>query len=128
MNASSPENPWLRRAGLVVSALPVLLLLFSAGMKLKGGPEMAEGFAHLGYPESAILPLGIVELASTLLYIIPQTAVLGAVLLTGYLGGAVATHFRLGEPVATAVALGVLVWAGLYLRDTRIRALLPLRR
>lgn len=129
MNANTPQNPWLGRAGLLVSAIPTLMLLMSAGMKFTAGPEMLEMFVHhLGFPEATLTTIGILELASTLLYIIPQTAVLGAVLLTGYLGGAITAHLRLGEPVLTPLALGVLVWAGLYLRDARIRALLPLRR
>jgi len=128
MNAT-PQNPWLGRAGILVSAIPVAMLLMSAGMKFSGGAEMVEMFvSHLGFPATTLTPIGIAELASTLLYIIPQTAVLGAVLLTGYLGGAITAHLRLGEPVLTPLALGVLVWAGLYLRDARIRALLPLRR
>jgi hypothetical protein len=84
----------------------------------------------LGYPESVILGLGIVLTASTLLYAIPRTAVLGAILLTGYLGGAVATHVRVGGgafPVLFPVCIGVLLWGGLVLRDARLRSLLPLR-
>jgi hypothetical protein len=123
-----PTSKTLQRVGVVVSILPCLLLLMSAGMKLSHGPEIVEGFKHLGYPESLILPLGVVELLATLLYLVPQTAALGAVLLTGYIGGAVATHARLEEPVWTAVGLGVAVWLGLYLRDGRVRLLLPLRR
>jgi hypothetical protein len=115
-------------AGCVVSALPVLGLLMSGGMKLTKGTEVVEGFAKYGYAESVIAPLGIVELASTLLYVIPQTSVLGAILLTGYLGGATATHVRAGELFIGPVAFGVLVWLGLFLRDARIRALIPLRR
>ncbi len=118
----------MQRVGVVVSILPCLLLLMSAGMKLSAGPEMVEGFKHMGWPASLMVPLGVVELLATLLYLIPQTATLGAVLLTGYLGGAVATHARLEEPVWTAVGLGVVLWLGLYLRDGRIRLVLPLRR
>jgi hypothetical protein len=111
-----------------MSALPVLMLLFSATMKLLKLPAAVEGFAHLGYPEHVALPLGIVELTATVLYVIPHTSVLGAILLTGYLGGATATHVRIGEPFHMAIALGILVWGGLYLRDARLRALLPLRQ
>ncbi len=114
--------------GRVVSALPVLMLLLSATMKLaKPDPE---GFAHLGYDANLALTLGILELGSTVIYLIPQTAVLGAILLTGYLGGAVASHLRIGE-TGTAFApfiFGVLVWLGLYLRDPRLRVLVPFRR
>ncbi len=113
--------------GYLMGALPVLMLLFSASMKLLKVPAAMEGFAHLGYPEYVALPLGIVELVSTALYVIPRTSVLGAILLTGYLGGATATHARVGEPFHMAVLLGILVWGGLYLRDMRLRALIPLR-
>ena len=86
---------------------------------------------ELGYPESVILPLGIVLLAATILYVVPRTAVLGGILLTGYLGGAVATHVRVGNPLfghtLFPVYLGALLWGGLCLRDRRLRALLPLR-
>jgi hypothetical protein len=114
-------------AGRIFSALPVLMLLFSAAMKFVKSPAVVEGFVHLGYPEHIALPLGILELTCTLLYVIPQTSVFGAILLTGYLGGAVATHVRLGEPFIMPVILGVLVWFGLYLRDARLRALIPLK-
>jgi hypothetical protein len=75
-----------------------------------------------------LLALGIVELGSVIIYLIPQTAVLGAILLTGYLGGATATHLRIGEPYYAAVLLGVLVWGGLFLREERLRLLIPLRK
>ena len=96
-------------------------------MKLAGGPQLAEGFAHLGWPTSLAVPLGVLEIGCVAIYFVPATSVLGAILLTGYLGGAVATHVRLGEPFGVQVLLGVLVWLGLYLRDARLRALLPLR-
>jgi hypothetical protein len=103
------------------------MLLFSGIMKLVKPPSVTEGFAHLGYDESVALGLGVVELLATLLYIIPRTSVLGAILLTGYLGGATATHLRIGEPFQMAILLGVFVWGGLYLRDERLRLLIPLR-
>lgn len=113
--------------GCILSALPVLMLLVSAVMKfLKPAPVVA-WFVHLGYPESLALGIGIIELACTVVYVVPRTAVLGAILLTAYLGGATATHVRIGEPFFVPVILGVLVWAGLFLRDVRLRALLPLR-
>jgi len=114
-------------AGRVLSALPVPLLLFSASMKLSKSAEVVEGFTKYGYPESIIVGLGVVELVCTILYIIPQTAVLGAILLTGYLGGATATHVRAGENFVGPVLFGVVLWIGLYLRDARVRALAPLR-
>ena len=117
--------------GLIISGLPVLFLLLDAIGKLIKPPAVVEGTLELGYGENVIVPLGIVLLISTFLYIIPRTSVLGAILLTGYLGGAVATHVRVGNPVFThmlfPVYLGVLIWLGLYLRDTRLRGLVPLR-
>jgi hypothetical protein len=113
----------------VASALPVLGLLMSAGMKLSHNPEMVKNFVEkFGFPEGTMSPLGVVELTCAILYAVPQTSVLGAVLLTGYLGGAVATHVRVGEAFGPPVLLGVLVWLGLFLRDERLRALLPLRK
>ncbi len=114
-------------AGWGMSALPVLLMLFSGVMKLMKPAPVAEGFVNLGYPESLALGIGIAELACIALYVIPRTSVLGAILLTGYLGGATASHVRIGEPFVMAVLLGVLIWGGLYLRDDRLRALIPLR-
>jgi hypothetical protein len=99
-------------------------------MKLVNPPEVAKEMARLGYPESLALGLAIVELGCTLVYLIPRTAVLGAILLTGYLGGAVATHVRVGDPPGAFLQpaiLGVLLWGGLFLRDPRLRALIPLR-
>ena len=114
--------------GRILSLLPALLLLFSASMKFAQPKEAMEGFAHLGWPIHLAIPLGIVESACTILYLVPRTSVLGAVLLTGYLGGAVAAHVRLDErDFFTPAAVGVVVWLGLYLRDPRLRALLPLR-
>ena len=114
-------------AGCIISVLPVLMLLFSGVMKLMKPPSVVEGFVRLGYPEGLALGIGVVELACAALYVIPRTSVLGAILLTGYLGGATATHVRIGEPFFAPIVLGVLVWGGLFLRDARLRALLPLR-
>jgi uncharacterized membrane protein YphA (DoxX/SURF4 family) len=123
----APVSKKMLWAGLVTSALPVLMLLFSGTMKLVKPTPVVEGFTKFGFPESVVLPLGIVELVCTVLYVIPRTSVLGAILLTGYLGGAIATHVRASEPFVFQVILGVLVWLGLYLRDERLRALIPLR-
>jgi hypothetical protein len=121
-----------RWTGRVVSAIPVLLMVMSGTFKLVGGAtgntEFLANWAHFGYPPAALLPIGVVEIACALVYAFPRTAVLGAVLVTGYLGGAVATHVRVSEPVWIAPALlGALAWLGLYLREPRLRALLPLR-
>ena len=115
-------------AGRIMSALPVLGLLFSASMKLIHPPSLDEGFTHLGWPVNLALALGILELACTIVYVIPRTSVLGAILLTGYLGGAIATHVRIGESFLPVIFMGVLIWGGLFLRDSRLRSLMPLRR
>jgi len=114
--------------GYILSALPTLLLLFSGAMKLVKPPSVMEGFVRLGYDESLALGIGLVELVCTILYLVPRTSILGAILLTGYLGGATATHLRIGEPYYAAVLLGVLVWGGLFLREERLRVLIPLRK
>ena len=116
--------------GRVMSGLPALFLLVDGGMKLFKPPFVVQATTELGYPESAIVGLGCVLLASTVLYLIPRTAVLGAVLLTGYLGGAVATHVRVSAPVFNdvfPVVLGAMLWGGLWLGDRRVQRLLPLR-
>lgn len=122
------KKPW---AGYILSGLPILFLLADAVGKFFKPEAVVQGTLDLGYPESAIIPIGVILLICTVLYAIPRTSALGAILLTGYLGGAVATHFRLGNPLFThtlfPVYLGVLIWLGLYLRDTRLRALVPFR-
>jgi hypothetical protein len=124
---TAPVSKKMLWAGYIISALPVLMLLFSGVMKLLKPAPVMEGFVRFGYPESLALGIGIVELACAALYVIPRTSVLGAILLTGYLGGATATHVRIGEPFFVPILLGVLIWGGLFLRDERLRALLPLR-
>jgi len=124
---AAPVSKKILWTSYVLSALPVLLLLFSASMKFTHSPDLAKGFDHLGWPVRLAAPLGILELTCALLYAIPRTSVLGAILVAAYMGGAVATHVRIGEPPYLQVLLGVLVWGGLYLRDSRLRALLPLR-
>jgi len=108
--------------------LVILMMTFSAVMKFMNVPDVAKQMKDLGYPAELTLILGIVEISCVILYAIPQTSVLGAVLLTGYLGGAVATHVRVNDNFAGPAIGGVLVWLGLFLRDPRIRALLPIRR
>ena len=118
-------------AGRIMSALPALFLLIDGIMKLVKPAIVVETTVKLGYPESVILGLGIVLLACTILYLIPRTAVLGAILLTGYLGGAVATHVRVGEelfPIIFPLIIGALLWGGLYLRNERLRSLVPVVR
>jgi DoxX-like protein len=117
-------------AGIIIGALPTLILLYSCVMKLAKSADVVTAFLRLGYPENVILGIGILELACTVVYIIPHVSVLGAILLTGYLGGAVATHVRIGDPLSIVlgpVIFGAMLWGGLYLRDERLRAILPLR-
>ena len=125
MISTSKKMLW---GGYALSVLPALLLCFSAFMKLSKNPEAVQGFKDFGYQDSAVIGIGVVELVCTVLYLIPRTAVLGAILLTGYMGGAIATHMRVGEPFIVQFMVGVILWGGLYLRDERLRALLPLRR
>ncbi len=119
-------------AGRVISALAVLFLLWDSVMKLIGPEVVVESFARLGYPEGIALGIGILQLVCLAFYVVPRTSVLGAILLTGFLGGAVATHVRVGDPLFSHVLfptyIGVALWAGLYLRDERLGALIPLRR
>jgi len=113
-------------AGRIISALPALFLLIDGIMKLVKPAVVVEATVQLGYPESVIVGLGAVLIACTILYLIPRTAVLGAILLTGYLGGAVATHVRISGPIFNIifpVILGAMLWGGLYLRDQRVRSL-----
>ncbi|HVS64252.1 MAG TPA: DoxX family protein [Thermoanaerobaculia bacterium] len=122
-----PPGRW-RWAGRALSGLVALFFLFSAAMKLTRPEGMDEGLAHLGLPESLILPIAILEISCVLVYLVPPTAVLGAVLLTGYVGGTILTHLRVGDPIYLQVLLGGLVWLGVTLREERLRALLPVRR
>ena len=115
--------------GRVLTGLIAAFMLLDGGMKLVKPSFVVEGTKQVGFAESTIVPLGITLLISTIVYLIPRTSVLGAILLTGYLGGAVATHVRLGDGNQWfAVVFGVLAWLGLYFRDARLRALVPLRR
>jgi hypothetical protein len=116
--------------GRVLSALPALFLLLDAAMKLVKPAFVVDATVQLGFSEQVILPLGIILLLCTALYLVPPTAALGAILLTGYLGGAVATHVHAGHgpfEILFPVIFGTLLWGGLVLRDPRLRALLPWR-
>ena len=114
-------------AGRIISALPVLLMGVGGVFMLVNPTPMLKTFSELGYSASLARPIACVEVACVIIYLVPQTAVLGAILLTGYLGGATASHVRAGQPFSLPVAVGVLVWLGLYLRDSRLRALIPWR-
>ena len=124
MESECKKTIW---AGRVVSGLAAAPFLLSSAMKFAGAPNVMQGFDHLGWPQTMILRLGILEAACVLFYLVPATSVFGAVLLTGYIGGAIATHLRIGEPVIAQSIIGVLIWLGIYLRDSRLAELLPVR-
>jgi hypothetical protein len=107
--------------GRVLSILVALPFVFSAAMKLMVHPEVVKGMAHLGLPESMIRPLGVIELLCVVVYLVPTTAVFGAILLTGYIGGTIITHWRVGEPVYLNIVIGVVIWLALSLRQPRLR-------
>jgi hypothetical protein len=124
----SPTALW---TGRIMSFLPALFLFVDAVMKLMRPEMVVKTTVELGYPESVIIGLGVVLLTSTILYLLPRTAVIGAILLTGYLGGAVATHVRVNGglfPVFFPIIFGVLLWGGLFFRDERLRRLISLTR
>ena len=127
MNPTAAVSKKMLWTGWILSALPALLLLMSGVMKVTKSSQVVEGFVKMGYSAGHAIPIGLAELACTLLYLIPRTSVLGAILLTGYLGGATATQVRVGEPFYAPVLVGVFIWGGLFLRDPRVRALIPLR-
>src|ERR1700682_1541439 len=118
-------------ASRILSAIPVVFLLMDSVIKLLKPAFVVEATIKLGYPASIAPGLGILLLLCTLLYLIPRTSILGAILLTGYLGGAVATHVRVGAPLFSHILfptyLAIMLWGGLYLRDQRLRALIPLK-
>jgi hypothetical protein len=115
--------------GRVLTALIVLFMLFDAYGKLAKIQPVVEGTTQAGYPESAIRPIGAAALLGAVLYAIPQTSVLGAIVLTGFLGGAVATHVRMADNnYFFAIIFGIVTWLGIYFRDARLRRLIPLRQ
>jgi len=123
--ATSGRVVWV---GWGLSILASLLFLFSAFIKFKGGPELDQSMTHLGLPASMVLPLGILELTCVVIYLIPPTSVLGAILLAGYVGGTIVTCWRVGDPFIINIVLGLVVWLGIYLREPRLKELIPLRR
>lgn len=119
-------------AGRVLSGASVLFLLFDSIIKVMKLPIAVDATVQLGYPDNVVVGIGIVELVCLVLYVIPRTSVLGAILLTGHLGGAIATHVRVGSPLFTHTLFPIyvagLIWGGLLLREERLRTLLPVRR
>jgi len=120
----SKKSLW---AGRIISTLVGLFLLFDAVAKLMRIAPVLQAFTQLGFSTSLAVPIGAVLLLCTILYVIPPTSILGAILLTAYLGGATVTHLRAGQPFYFPIIFGVLVWGGLYLREDRLHALIPLR-
>ncbi len=114
--------------GWIITGLVGLFLLFDAIVKLIMVNEVIEASVRLGYHENTMFGIGLVLLISTLLYLIPKSAVLGAILLTAYLGGAVTTHVRVGDPFYFPIVMGFLVWIGIYLREKRLKLMVPVRR
>ncbi|MBX3243400.1 MAG: DoxX family protein [Acidobacteria bacterium] len=122
-------RPW---AGYIVTGLVTAFLLMDAVVKFIQPAGIEENVLPLGYTMEQMIPVGIILLICLVIYLIPQTSILGAILLTGYLGGAVATHFRVGSPLFShtlfPVYIGVLVWLGIFLREPRLRSIIPFRR
>jgi uncharacterized membrane protein YphA (DoxX/SURF4 family) len=122
------QNKKLIWLGRIFSVLVSLQFSMSSIMKLMGNPQVLEGMAHLGLPETLILPLGILEIICVLVYLIPITSIVGAILLTGYIGGAILAHLRVGDPVYMQIAIGILIWLGLFLRSKALRNLIPFKK
>jgi hypothetical protein len=124
------ENRWMLWAGWALSLWPVFVVLSSATWKLTRNAWYVKEFVRIGWPEHALTLLACLQLGCILLFIIPRTSVLGAILLTGYLGGAIASYTRIGEayPVLVPLSTSMIAWAGIYLRDQRLRSLIPFRR
>ncbi|MGH7651963.1 MAG: DoxX family protein [Gemmatimonadaceae bacterium] len=128
-SATSKRTIW---AGRIISGLGAAFMVFDAVVHISKSPAVIEGFSKAGFSISLLVPLSIIELICIVLYVIPATAVLGAILLTAYLGGAVATNVRMGMPLFSytlaPVYIAIVLWLGLWLRDTRVRSLIPFRR
>jgi hypothetical protein len=126
---TTPKTIWV---GRILSALAILFLSFDTIVKVLRLPVAIEGTTQLGYPESTVFAIGVIQLVCLVLYVIPQTSVFGAILFTGYLGGAIATHLRIGSPLFTHILfpiyVALLIWGGLYAREPRLRAMVPIRR
>ena len=128
MDAGTVRSSKMVWTGRILSGLVVLALLALNIMGFSNKAESLKHFVAYGYPESAFIPISIVFPICVLIYAIPRTAIFGAILLTGYFGGAVATHVRAGEPYFFPIVVAVLAWLGIFLRDPRLRALVPLRQ
>jgi hypothetical protein len=128
----SARSKWSEWIGWGLSGLMIAFLLFDSALKIALEDHAVEATTKIGYPLDVLRPLGVISLGCTILYAIPRTSILGAILLTGYLGGAIASKVRIEDPMFSSVLFGVyfgiLVWGGLYLRNERLRALIPLSR
>jgi len=127
--STSNKSLW---TGRILSGVGVAFMLFDATIHVMKPAAVIEGFAKLGFPVSVAVPLGIIELVCVVLYLIPRTSVFGAILLTGYLGGAIASQVRIGSPMFSTtlfpIYVALFLWGGLYFRDDRVRALIPASR
>ncbi len=131
-NENAPISKPKLWTSYVLSGIAVVFLTFDTGIKVLRESHAVEGTIQLGYPDSSVVTIGIIELICLVLYLIPRTSIFGMILMTGYLGGAVATHVRLGNPLFShilfSVYIAILLWGGIYLRDERLRALIPFRK
>jgi DoxX-like family len=125
---TGPVSKKMLWAGVIISALPAILFFVTGVFPFINPAAAAEGTAHMGYPAHLGVVISILEIGCAIIYVIPRTSVLGAVLLTGYLGGATASHIRIGEPPVLPLVVAALVWLGIYLREPRLRSVLPLRK
>ncbi|MGX8011173.1 DoxX family protein [Mesorhizobium sp. ORM8.1] len=134
ISETAPASKGALWTGRVLSAIVVLFMIFDGVIKLPPLGVVTETMAQIGWPADVGTArlLGVIGLVSTALYALPRTSVLGAILLTGYMGGAIATHIRIGNPLFShtlfGVYLGIILWGGLYLRDPKVRALIPFSR
>lgn len=132
LNPMGADRRWMVWAGWGISALMILFMLFDSIAKLALERHVIAATTQIGYPAHAIRPLGAIALICTLLYAVPRTSILGAILLTAYLGGAIASKMRIDDPLFSSTLFGVyfglLIWGGLYLRDERLRTMIPVRR
>jgi len=128
VETATPVSKKMLWTGRVISALPAILFIVGGLFAIINPASMAQGMEHLGYPAHLARTIGALEIICGVLYLIPRTAVLGAILLTGYLGGATASHVRIGEPPIMPLVVAAFVWLGIYLREHRLHAITPLRK
>lgn len=126
-----PSSTTALWAGRIISALAILFLIFDTVIKVLKLAPAVESTTQLGYPASLVIVIGVIELVCLAVYVIPRTSIFGSILMTGYLGGAIATNLRAGTPlfnVIFPIIIGALLWGGIYLRDAQLRALVPLHK